>query len=71
MAQVTTLTVRVRQAGFESWWEPFTLGVGPAGAYLASLAADRQAALREECRRLLPEGPFEASATVWAATSRT
>src|ERR1700760_2997413 len=27
-AQVTTLTVRVRQADFESWWETFTLGVG-------------------------------------------
>ncbi len=71
VAQVTTLTVRVRQAGFESWWEPLTLGVGPAGAYLASLPADRQAALRERCRRLLPEGPFEISAIAWAATSRT
>ena len=70
-AQVTALTVRVRQAGFESWWEPLTLGVGPAGAYLASLPADRQAALRERCRRLLPEGPFEVSATAWAAISRT
>ncbi len=71
VAQVTTLTVRVRQAGFESWWEPFTLGVGPAGAYLTSLAADRQAALREQCRRLLPEGTFEVSATAWAVTGRT
>lgn len=69
-ARVTTLTVRVRQAGFESWWEPFTLGVGPAGAYLAALPADRRAALRERCRRLLPEGPFEVSATVWAVASR-
>jgi hypothetical protein len=71
MAQATTLTVRVRQAGFESWWEPFTLGVGPAGAYLAALSADRKAALREQCRRLLPAGPFEVSATAWAATCRT
>jgi SAM-dependent methyltransferase len=70
-ARVTTLTVRVRQAGFEQWWEPFTLGVGPAGSYLASLAPDRQAALRERCRRLLPAGSFEISATAWAATSRT
>ena len=36
--QVTTLNVRVRQAGFESWWETFTLGVGPAGAYLGVAA---------------------------------
>ena len=69
--QASTLTVRVRQASFEQWWEPFTLGVGPAGAYLASLAPDRRAALREHCRRLLPAGPFEVSATAWAAVSHT
>src|SRR5580704_6963611 len=64
--QVTTLTVQVRHASFEQWWERFTLGVGPAGAYLASLGGDQQAALREQCRRLLPAGPFEVSATAWA-----
>jgi SAM-dependent methyltransferase len=69
-AQVSTLTVRVRQASFEQWWEPFTLGVGPAGAYLAALPPDGQAALREQCRRLLPGGPFDISATAWAAVSR-
>jgi SAM-dependent methyltransferase len=69
-AQVTTLTVRVRQPGFESWWETFTLGVGPAGAYLTSLPADRRDELRERCRRQLPVGPFEVSATAWAATAR-
>jgi hypothetical protein len=69
--QASTLTVRVRQASFGQWWEPFTLGVGPAGAYLASLAPDRRAALREHCQRLLPAGPFEVSATAWAAVSRT
>jgi SAM-dependent methyltransferase len=67
-AEVTTLTVQARQDGFESWWQTFTLGVGPAGAYLTSLPADRQDELRERCRRQLPEGPFEVSATAWAAT---
>jgi SAM-dependent methyltransferase len=69
-AQVTTLTVRVRQDGFEAWWEPYTFGVGPAGTYLVSLPADRREALRERCRRQLPAGPFEISATAWAVTSR-
>jgi SAM-dependent methyltransferase len=68
--QVTTLTVRVRQASFEQWWEPFTLGVGPAGSYVASLTPDRRAALREQCQHALGAGPIETSATVWAATSR-
>ena len=70
-AQVTTLTVRVRHAGFEQWWEPFTLGVGPAGAYVASLAPDRRHALRAQCRCLLPASPVEISATAWAVTSHT
>ena len=69
--EATTLTVHVRHASFEQWWERFTLGVGPAGAYLASLDADHQAALREQCRRLLPANPIEISATAWAATGRT
>ena len=68
--QAGPLTVRVRQADFESWWEPFTLGVGPAGAYLAALDHAGRAALREQCRRRLPEGAFEVSATAWAATGR-
>ena len=42
-AQATTLTVRVRHASFEQWWQPFTLGVGPAGAYVASLTPERRA----------------------------
>ena len=39
-----------------TWWEPFTLGVGPAGGYAASLDATQQARLRELCRERLPAG---------------
>ena len=35
----TELAVRVEYASFDDWWEPFTLGVGPAGAYAAGLDA--------------------------------
>jgi SAM-dependent methyltransferase len=68
--RVATLTVQVRHASFEEWWEPLTLGVGPAGAYAASLAPDHRTALREQCRRLLPAGPVHISATAWAAAGR-
>jgi SAM-dependent methyltransferase len=68
---VTTLTVRVRCVSFDDWWEPYTLGVGPAGGYVASLTPDHRAALREQCQRLLPADPVEITATAWAATSRT
>jgi SAM-dependent methyltransferase len=69
-ARAATLTVRVRHASFEQWWEPLTLGVGPAGAYVASLAEEHRAALREHCRDLLPAGPVEVSASAWGAASQ-
>ena len=69
-ARATTLTVRAGYESFEQWWESFTLGVGPAGAHVASLDPDRRAALREQCRRELSAGPFEISATAWAVTCR-
>jgi len=68
--EVSTLTVRVSHASFDDWWRPFTLGVGPAGAYVASLAPDRRAALRERCRRRLPAGAVEVTAVAWAAAGR-
>ena len=68
--QVTTLTVRVWHASFDDWWQPFTLGVGPAGDYVTALAPDRRAALREQCRRLLPTGAIAITAVAWAASGR-
>jgi SAM-dependent methyltransferase len=70
-AQAGTLTVQARHATFDEYWEPFTLGVGPAGAYAASLDPERRARLRERCRRRLPAEPIEITATVWAVTCRT
>ena len=57
LASVTTLTVRVRHASFDDWWEPFTLGVGPAGAYVASLTpvtGPRCASSASACSRSRP-----------------
>jgi SAM-dependent methyltransferase len=61
------LSVDVEHPSFEEWWEPFTLGVGPAGSYAAGLEARRQAQLRERCRELLPAAPFVVTARAWAA----
>ena len=66
----TTLTVRASYTAFGQWWQPFTFGVGPAGDYVVSLTARRRRLLRERCRELLGEGPFDVSATAWAVTSR-
>jgi SAM-dependent methyltransferase len=53
--------------GFDDWWEPFTGGVGPAGAYVAGLGPDMRNQLRERCRSMLPGGSFRLTAVAWAA----
>lgn len=63
----TVLSVGLEHATFEAWWEPFTMGVGPAGTYLARLGPDRQAELREACRAGIPAAPFVVTARAWAA----
>jgi hypothetical protein len=63
------LTVRVRHPSFEQWWHPFTLGVGPAGAYLASLEQQHRAELCARCRSLLPGEFVDVDATAWAAVA--
>jgi SAM-dependent methyltransferase len=69
VTRATALTVQVQHATFDDWWQPFTLGVGRAGAYVAALDGEHQAALRERCRvKLSP--PATISATAWAVTGR-
>ena len=63
----THLAVSVEHPTFEDWWEPFKLGVGPAGDYAARLDPKRQAELRERCRKKLPAAPFVLTARAWAA----
>jgi SAM-dependent methyltransferase len=63
----SVLSVDVEHASFEDWWEPFMLGVGPAGGYAAGLDTKRQAQLRELCREMLPAAPFVPTARAWAA----
>jgi SAM-dependent methyltransferase len=66
----SALVVGLSFAGVQEWWEPFTLGVGPAGAYVAGLDAERRDALRVRCEELLPDGPFELTASAWTVTAR-
>jgi SAM-dependent methyltransferase len=61
------LTITVEHATFDAWWEPFTLGVGPAGDYVTHLDESRRTALRDHCRELLPDAPFSLSALAWTA----
>ena len=66
----TSLIAELEHATFEDWWEPFTEGVGPAGAHVASLDSDAREELKERCRALLPEAPFRLTTVAWAAAGR-
>ena len=63
----TSLPVSLEHETFDTWWEPFTHGVGPAGAYLASCDVKQRNQLREDCRRQVPSEPFVVTAVAWAA----
>lgn len=64
------LTVSTGFANVIEWWEPFTLGVGPAGAYVAGLDDAGRDRLLERCAALLPDGPFTIDASAWAVRAR-
>jgi len=61
------LSVNVAHPTFEEWWQPFTLGVGPAGSYTAGLDPDRRRQLRDLCHERYPNEPFVVTALAWAA----
>ena len=66
------LSVTVAYEDFDDLWAPFPTGIGPAGAFCASLEPEQQRALRSAYSRNLgdPEGRFELSARAWYAVGR-
>ncbi|WP_426325415.1 class I SAM-dependent methyltransferase [Microbacterium sp. E-13] len=74
LIQVTQAVVESTVAfpRFADWWEPFLLGVGPAGRYVATLDASGVSRLEHALRDELGDGPFTVTARAWAAvgTSR-
>lgn len=66
----TTLAVTVHFPTFADWWEPFTFGVGPAGAHLAQLDEHGRADVRDRCEQLLPPAPIDLTASAWCAVAR-
>jgi SAM-dependent methyltransferase len=63
------LWVIAQYEDFDDLWAPFPSGIGPAGAFCAALAPERQEALRTAFARRLgdPTGPFELRARAWYA----
>jgi SAM-dependent methyltransferase len=64
------LDVEAAYRGFDDLWSPLPAGVGPAGAWCASLDPARRAALEDALRRRLGVGddPFTLPARAWAVT---
>lgn len=69
-AEPGSLTVSLAFTTFDQWWDPFTLGVGPAGEFAASLSAADRERLRGWCQEALPPAPFTVEALAWSARAR-
>jgi SAM-dependent methyltransferase len=63
------LAATARYSGFDDWWSPMPLGVGPPGAFYRSIDAAAREVLRARCFELLgsPSGAFELTADAWCA----
>ena len=63
------LVIDQAYSSFSDYWEPFTKGAGPGGAYVVSLPEDRRLQLEARIRnRLLgdrADGPFTLKAKAW------
>jgi SAM-dependent methyltransferase len=66
----TSLHVVVEHDTFEDWWQPYTLGVGPAGSYVADLDHVRRDELEARCRERFPTAPFSITASAWSVRAR-
>jgi SAM-dependent methyltransferase len=65
----TTLDVASTYTGFDELWSGFLAGIGPAGAFLVSLADEPRQAIREQLYRIVgsPTGPFTLGAVARCA----
>ena len=60
------VVAHVEHPSFDAWWEPYTRGIGHAGAYVAGLADAARDQLRAACRARMPDGPIVIDAVAWA-----
>ena len=63
------LAATAHYTGFDDWWSPMPLGVGPPGVFYRSIDAAGREVLRARCFELLgrPSGAFDLTAYAWCA----
>ena len=65
------LVIDQAYSSFLDYWEPFTKGAGPGGAFVVSLPPDRRQQLEARMRKRLlkddQDGPFTLKAKAWCA----
>ena len=63
------LVIDQAYSSFNDYWEPFTKGAGPGGAYVVTLPEDRRRQLEDRIRKRLlgdrADGPFTLKAKAW------
>jgi ubiquinone/menaquinone biosynthesis C-methylase UbiE len=66
----TQLEVESSYSGYDEFWEALSGGVGPAGAWVATLSGDAREAARDEVFSRLggPTGPFTLRGRAWATS---
>ena len=71
-AETSAIEVQATYADFEDLWAPFPTGLGPSGAYCASLDAGAREALHDGFFRRLgdPSGAFTLRARAWLVRGR-
>jgi len=61
----TPLVIEQAFSSFSDYWAPFLEGIGPGGAYVASLPGERRQVLEARLRSRLGDGPFTLKARAW------
>jgi SAM-dependent methyltransferase len=69
--QRDSLTIRMKYASFDDYWQPLLGGQGPVGTYVASLGDDLRLKIEDAVRTAYcsgsPDGERSLTATAWAA----
>jgi SAM-dependent methyltransferase len=64
---VAPIEIQTRFPTFEDFWQPFTLGAGPAPGYCVSLPEEGREKLKQRLHEELGAGPISLPARAWAA----